>query len=251
MKAIIDFDEDDTTVAESERLMSMPDATTQHEIDNELLDGCGACGDVGAVVPTPDSELPPIGSTDASGLVSYSLDWLGIVLRAAGLDVAETGGWKARGHGDFGLARGVLCHHTAGPLAGGNMPSLNALINGRGGAHPVSGPIANLGLGRNGTFYIVAAGRAYHAGEGNWRGVTNGNSSLIGIEPENTGLLDDPWPQVQLEAYSRGIAALLKHIVAGVDMCAGHKEYALPPGRKVDPDFDMKTFRAKVASFIT
>ena len=29
-------------------------------------------------------------------------------------------------------------------------------------------------------------------------------------------------------------------------MCCGHKEYALPPGRKTDPTFDMDDFRFKV-----
>jgi len=216
---------------------------------DEMLDGCSGHGDVGTVVPTPDSALPQIGAVDRSGLVGFSLQWLGDVLRTAGLNVAETQGWKARGHGDFGPVRGVLCHHTAGPSAG-NMPSLDTLINGRGGAHPLSGPIANLGLGRDGTYYTVAAGRAYHAGGGKWHGITNGNSSLIGIEAENTGLPNDPWPRLQLDAYARGVAALLSHIGVGVDMCAGHKEYALPPGRKDDPDFDMNAFRAKVAALM-
>jgi peptidoglycan hydrolase-like protein with peptidoglycan-binding domain len=29
-------------------------------------------------------------------------------------------------------------------------------------------------------------------------------------------------------------------------MCPGHKEYALPVGRKTDPDFDMVAFRSRV-----
>ena len=34
-------------------------------------------------------------------------------------------------------------------------------------------------------------------------------------------------------------------------MCAGHKEYALPPRRKDDPDFDMNEFRMQVAAIIS
>src|SRR5580700_4344959 len=52
------------------------------------------------------------------------------------------------------------------------------------------GPLAQLGLGRDGTFYVVAAGRCNQAGQGSWQGVTTGNSSFIGIEAENTGLSD-------------------------------------------------------------
>src|SRR5262249_23708157 len=32
--------------------------------------------------------------------------------------------------------------------------------------------------------------------------------------------------------------------------CAGHKEYALPKGRKDDPDFDMNAFRLSVAAIV-
>jgi hypothetical protein len=224
----------------------------QQDQDPDLIDQCPGHGDVGEVIPTPDEDLPQVGYLDNElAFHGYSLAWMGDVLRAVGLKVAETNGWRSRGHGDFGPALGVLCHHTAGPLAG-NMPSLQTLINGRGGSKPLSGPIANLGLGRDGTFYIVAAGRAYHAGAGNWAGVTTGNSRLIGIEAENTGYatgpLADPWPSVQLDAYVQGTAALLKYAGQSADMCVGHREYALPHGRKNDPDFDMAAFRARVAS---
>ena len=58
---------------------------------------------------------------------------------------------------------------------------------------------------------------ALHAGAGVWQGVTTGNSSFIGIEAENTGLPNDPWPAVQVEAYQRGVAAILKHIGKGAE----------------------------------
>jgi hypothetical protein len=32
-------------------------------------------------------------------------------------------------------------------------------------------------------------------------------------------------------------------------MCVGHKEYAQPPGRKIDPSFDMTAFRLLVGGF--
>src|SRR5262249_24887815 len=136
----------------------------------------------------------------------------------AGLKVAQQDGWRSRGRGEMGDVRGVICHHTAGPSQG-NMPSLGVITNGR---PDLPGPLAQLGLGRDGTFYVVAAGRANHAGAGTWRGVATGNLSFIGIEAENTGLPAEGWPPIQRDAYARGVAAILKRINAPVDMCCGH-----------------------------
>jgi N-acetyl-anhydromuramyl-L-alanine amidase AmpD len=172
--------------------------------------------------------------------MAYSLSWLADVLEAAGLKVAEQPGWLDRGIGDMGAVKGVICHHTGGG-PNGNMPSLGVITNGRPG---LKGPLAQLGLGRDGTYYVVAAGRAQHAGKGLWGGVSTGNSCFIGIEAENTG--KEPYPDVQMEAYVRGVAAILRKLGATEAMCCGHKEYALPKGRKPDPAFDMDAFRARV-----
>jgi len=194
----------------------------------------------------------------------FSLTWLPETLEAAGLKVAEVPGWRTRGRGEMGVVKGVMCHHTA-TNAGGNMPTLKSLINGR---PDLQGPLCQLGLGRDGTFYVVAAGRANHAGGGEWNGVTTGNSSFIGIEAENTGigeadveraakknppkrLIADPWPEVQLDAYRRGVAAILSKVGAAADMCCAHKEYALPSGRKSDPHtIEMNEFRKDVAAIM-
>ena len=179
--------------------------------------------------------------------MAYTLTWLAEVLESAGLKVAEVPGWRVRGRGEIGPVKGVICHHTAGP-ATGNMPSLGIITNGR---PDLAGPLAQLGLGRDGTYYVVAAGRANHAGAGSWQGITAGNMSFIGIEAENTGLAADPWPPVQMDAYARGVAAILKRLGATPLMCAGHKEFALPKGRKVDPSFEMNAFRIQVESFLS
>jgi peptidoglycan hydrolase-like protein with peptidoglycan-binding domain len=183
--------------------------------------------------------------------MAFSLTWLADVLLAAGLKVAEQPGWKNRGRGDVGAIKGVICHHTAGPKTG-NMPSLGTVVNGR---PDLPGPLSQLCLGRDGTYFIVAAGRCNHAGVGNWQGFTNGNANFIGIEAENTGFktgskADFPWPDVQMDAYRRGVAAILKKIRADAIMAAGHKEYALPLGRKNDPTFDMNEFRSQVAAIM-
>ncbi len=178
--------------------------------------------------------------------MAFALTWLAEVLEDAGLKVAEQPGWRTRGRGDVGTIKGVICHHTAGPPHG-IMPSLGIVTNGR---PDLAGPLAQLCLGRDGTFFVVAAGRANHAGGGSWQSITTGNSSFIGIEAENTGLTNDPWPAVQIDAYSRGVAAILKKIGANPIMCCGHKEYALPKGRKTDPTFDMSDFRQQLGALV-
>ena len=180
--------------------------------------------------------------------MAFQLTWLAEVLTRAGLKVSEVKDWQTRGNGDVSRIFGVICHHTAG-AKNLNMPSLNLIVNGRGGPSPLKGPLAQLGLGRDGTYYVIAAGRANHAGRGEFRGIVNGNSNFIGIEAEHTGRAQDcPWPPQQLDAYQRGVAAILKHIKQGPEFCIAHREWA--PKRKPDPEFgdtlQMDAFRRRV-----
>lgn len=171
------------------------------------------------------------------------LTWLGDVLRKAGLPVREIAGWQTRGHGAMSQVLGVLAHHTAGPQTG-NYPSESVVVLGRPG---LKGPLANLGLARDGTWVVIAAGQAWHAGTGSapWCPANTGNSHLIGVEAESCGLRDD-WTDAQRGSYPRGVAALLSHLNLPASRAIGHKEWA--PGRKIDPAFwDMGQFRADVA----
>lgn len=174
--------------------------------------------------------------------MTYSLIWLPDVLQAAGLSVVTVDGWADRGRGEMGVVQGVMCHHTANHRSG-DMPSLDTLILGR---DNLPGPLAQLGLGRDGTYYVVAAGRCNHAGVGAFRGSAEGNNRFIGIEAEHSGRPSDPWPKAQYSAYVTGVAAILKQLRSGVEYCVAHKEFALPAGRKVDPCFDMNRFRRQV-----
>ena len=187
--------------------------------------------------------------------MAFSLTWLPDVLKAAGLKVSLVPGWESRGLGDVGNIFGVICHHTgvADPQKR-IMPSLRSLRDGRqasAGLQALPGPLAQLGLGRDGTYFVIAAGRAIHAGLGKFKGQVNGNSNFVGIEAENGGVPGDfPWPRIQLDAYHRGVAAILKHLSKDETFCCGHKEYALPAGRKADPNLDMNSFRASVAAIL-
>lgn len=169
------------------------------------------------------------------------------ILRGRGLPVWEIPGWQQRGHGAMGDVYGVLCHHTAGP-ATGNYPSESVVVNGRPG---LGGPLANLGLARDGTWIVVAAGQAWHAGTGvvPWCPANTGNTHLLGVEAESCGTRDD-WTPAQRANYPRGVAALLGYYGLSPARAIGHKEWA--PGRKVDPAFwDMNQFRADAARWMT
>ena len=168
------------------------------------------------------------------------------VAKRTGYPVVEVKGWKKRGYGQMVKAESVMCHHTAGPRTG-NYPSLNVVTHGRPG---ITGPLTNYGIGRDGTIYVIAAGRANHAGrvaKTMWS-----NTRSIGIEAENTGT-GETWSTAQLDAYVRLCAELCKEFKWPVtrDRVVGHKEAAVPRGRKIDPNFStpslsMNQFRAYV-----
>lgn len=168
--------------------------------------------------------------------------WLADVLRDAGCKVVEQPGWKTAGRGKMGDIRGVIAHHTG---AGSTKGLLNLIENGRA---DLPGPLSQLFLDDDGTFYVIAAGRCNHAGKGSWQGVRSGNSQFIGIEARNAGDGKDVWEDEQMDAYARGVAAILNHLGEDSVMVCGHKEFALPKGRKVDPTFDMFEFREDVES---
>lgn len=169
------------------------------------------------------------------------------VAQETGYPVKAVQGWETRGHG--GLAndvRVIICHHTAGPepeRTASNYPSFNVVKDGRAG---LPGPLAQLGMGFDGTIYVFAAGLAYHAGAGSWRGWT-GNSIALGIEAEDGG--DGDWLPAQLDCYPRLVAALCRFLGVGAEWVCGHKEWA--PGRKIDPaGIQMDTFRSKVDYYL-
>jgi hypothetical protein len=137
--------------------------------------------------------------------------------------------------------QGVVAHHTGGPLTNNDSAYADFLIRGR---SDLPGPLSQLYLDRQGRFWVLAAGKANHAGRGGWRGLV-GNSSVVGIEAMHTGSASLAWPDEQFQAYQRGVATILKKIGKNSDWVCGHKEWA--PSRKVDPaNMDMNVFRTKV-----
>jgi hypothetical protein len=147
-------------------------------------------------------------------------------LRRAGLKVRETKGWKTRGEATL-AARGAVCHHTAGPSTG-TAPSLGIIINGR---SDLPGPLANVYMDREGTVYVIAAGKANHAGlpdGGECRGMF-GNSHAYGLEIEHTGA--SPLDTKRIELAAKVFAALGKERWPASQVVQ-HREWA--PSRKID-----------------
>jgi hypothetical protein len=170
--------------------------------------------------------------------------WLADAARLTGYPVSEVSGWRTRGHGaaGFRVLEGIVPHHTAGAPTG-EYPSLGVVRDGRAG---LAGPLSNLGLGRSGTIYVIAAGVSWHAGASAWNGFRDLNDEFLGIECESVGTRDDYTP-AQRDCYPRLAAACLHYMRRSAGRCAGHKEVALPLGRKIDPAFtDMNEFRDRV-----
>lgn len=168
-------------------------------------------------------------------------------LRGEGLRVVETNGWRTRGSSSFN-PRASVNHHTAGGSRGA-APSLAICIDGR---PDLSGPLCNVMQSReadgNDIFYVVAAGRANHAGPGGWRGVT-GNSGAFGLEIEHIGTV--PLPEARQRLAARCHAALGRGLFDERMVCQ-HAEWATPPGRKTDAatNVDPGQFRAFVGMAI-
>ncbi|WP_315913568.1 LysM peptidoglycan-binding domain-containing protein [Arthrobacter sp. lap29] len=174
--------------------------------------------------------------------MTLNLNNLADVLRARGLKVVEVSGWKPRGYKGNKLVdfRGVLWHHTATPgarnPANGNMPTLNVLANGH---ENLAGPLSQLGLGRDGTVYVVAGGLANHAGTGSAPGipVNAGNWHMLGVEMESSGTAPWDWTAAQLAAAPKLGAALemayMASLPASQRLQMGHFEYS--DAGKIDP----------------
>ncbi|WP_435585826.1 peptidoglycan recognition protein family protein [Micromonospora aurantiaca (nom. illeg.)] len=171
--------------------------------------------------------------------------WLPQVLRAAGLTVHEVDGWRTRGSSTYD-PRGVICHATAGSSTSTDAGEIRVLLEGSTSAPP---PIAQLYLSRSGAFHVVASGRCNHSLQG-WGGPLKGygNTNLIGIEAQNDNR-GQPWPDVQLDAYQRGVAAICQHMGWKAGRVAAHREHQ--PGAKSDPSgIDMDQFRARVTAIL-
>jgi len=189
------------------------------------------------------------------------------VLRNAGLRVVEIDGWKTRSRpittGDFD-PQGVLWHHTGAsdrdPTS--TMDDLEyAVWLATVGRSDLPPPLCGLSIGRDGTVYVCAAGRANHAGVAKASGpmpAGDGNALYLGVECQNNGT--EGWSTAQLDAMTTAGAAVSRAYAWPADHHRAHWETSVTgkwdPG---DPDgiplgdkrvMDMDAFRAMVTDKI-
>ncbi|MER5780222.1 N-acetylmuramoyl-L-alanine amidase [Streptomyces mobaraensis] len=180
-------------------------------------------------------------------------------LRAEGVHVVERPGWRThnRNHkGAWGPVNGVIVHHT---VTSGTDASVSICEN---GYSELPGPLCHGVIDKDGTVYLIANGRANHAGRGDGdvlRAViaetalpepndddTDGNTHFYGFECVNLGDGKDPWPPAQLEAIERTSTAICRAHGWGAGSVIGHREWT---SNKIDPaGFAMRDMRGRVAA---
>lgn len=164
--------------------------------------------------------------------------WLADVLHAAHLQLVPLDGWQGRGR-ELTTINGVVLHHTATPTSS---PDANVAKILRDGRADLPGPLSQLGLDRQGRFWLIADGKSNHNGHGMW-----GNQA-IGIEAFNDGK-GEAWPAVQIDAWQRATAAILAHLNLNEGHALGHRE--TDPDRKIDPrGVNLEAFRRRVAQLL-
>lgn len=196
---------------------------------------------IGTVTPYLDKYWPTGGTVPTP--VSGDPVWLEDVLREAlGERLVVHEGWAERGVGGvMGRIWGVMIHHT------GNVNETPEVIR-DGVQQPTGwlpGPLSQGLITPDGKFHLVAVGPCNHAGTGNYADLLNGNRDSIGFECAYSG--SGRWPDAQIITMRDATAAVLKRIGQDSSHVCGHKEYAKPVGRKVDPgNMDMNWFRGEV-----
>jgi hypothetical protein len=158
-----------------------------------------------------------------------------------GLRVQYSSGWDGRGRPySFSPSVGIIDHHTASTS---DIDSV--LINGR---SDLPGPLCNWALHKDGTWVLIASGYANHAGESQSGAPTN--STGWGVEATGPIPIEATGPGAfpNYDAYVTGMACIMEAENWPTSKIWGHKESCHPSGRKIDPSFDMNSFRSKVAA---
>jgi hypothetical protein len=117
------------------------------------------------------------------------------------------------------------------------------------GRSDVPGPLCHVLLGRDNVAYVIAAGKANHAGPGSWRGLS-GNSSVFGLEVEHVGTTAEPLSGERRESMVQIHAAFAEGRFDASWVCQ-HYEWTT---RKIDfvrALLDPDRFRADIARAIS
>jgi len=171
------------------------------------------------------------------------------LMRRRGLKVGAFAGWASAGRSSTMTPRALIAHHTAAPI------DVDRIL--RDGRSDLPGPLCNWALHRDGSWWLVASGRANHAGVGVLPSSESYGVECTGPIPTgNTGV--DAFPMY--DAYVLGVACICEVEGWSARVVYGHKETATPDGRKPDPAFgdsfpkpylDMDRFRAQIQARIS
>lgn len=185
------------------------------------------------------------------------------LFRAEGIAVREAGDWRSRVRPGVFKPEGIVVHHTGSKGQGDD--GLSILIDGRA---DLNGPLCNASPRDDGTLVLISAGRANHAGAGSSevldrvrhdlapRGLastlglvddTTGNGWFYGLEVDNSGDPNDPYPPTQYETTVRACAALCRHHGWTANRVILHSEWTR---RKRDWSLSGSGLRGNVAAYL-
>ncbi|HEY9899927.1 MAG TPA: N-acetylmuramoyl-L-alanine amidase [Pantanalinema sp.] len=135
----------------------------------------------------------------------------------------------------------IVLHHTSGGTLESNA---NYFKN------PSAEVSSHYIVGKDGRIVqSVADGkRAWHAGTSDFKGRNDVNDFSLGIEIVNSGSGSDPFTDAQYRGLIDLVAWMCQTYNISLDRITGHKDIALPRGRKNDPaaNFDWSRVRAGV-----
>ncbi|MBO9541408.1 N-acetylmuramoyl-L-alanine amidase [bacterium] len=135
----------------------------------------------------------------------------------------------------------VVLHHTSGGTLESNA---NYFKN------PSAQVSSHYIVGKDGRIVqsVQDGKRSWHAGTSEFKGRNDVNDFSLGIEIVNAGTGSDPFPDSQYKSVIDLVAWMCQTYNIPVDRITGHKDIALPRGRKNDPapNFDWNRVRSGV-----
>lgn len=160
-------------------------------------------------------------------------------LRDEGVEPVIVDGFQTRGFDFPDMPELHLVHWTAGPRTG-KTPSLRTVTYGR---PDLPYNLCTVLQSREGgtlpdKAYCVSSGKAVHAGEGRWMGISSGNTNGTGNEIEWSGPAE-PFPGNRYETTIKIAAAHIRLQGTDARYVCNHKNYATPAGRKIDTNIDV------------
>lgn len=137
----------------------------------------------------------------------------------------------------------IVLHHTASNDGKGDLAWMR---------NPKSQVSAHYMVDRDGKIYQLVndSKRAWHAGQGELHGVpTDVNGRSIGIEIVNDGSGKTPFTDAQYKALTQLTGYLKQEYKVPMNNIVGHKDVAVPKGRKNDPaaNFDWNRLRKGIS----